>query len=590
MDREQIRLAAAVALGAALLVACLVVTPAAGAAITASTITTPANPSFFIADEDEATQTFAISGTTSGGNPARDRVGIRCYYGSTHVTVASNVALRSDGSFSVASADLNKILNTTCRLRAVPAGTNPSNLTPFAGPLVGVGSRQSVQVTGGPNDGKIYDYKITGQQDTAANDLASLGDGNLYNGFLLDPTYNETTQTFEGAPALYVGNATRTRSELQIDGANTYSPFWARNINPNASGFPALAYSYSLDAHTGNLVIHEADPLVRCPDAAYPPTTTSCPSFVSTGITDNVTVTEDHDGHILWVTNVFTSTDAKAHAIDLQWDSGQRFWGASGTSSNVEYELPGHNGFSTHLAGDVLALPSSPGTIYIRMHGATDGDTATGQGAIVYDRPATAADFYTISNFVNEFTLHQAGSVPAGGSTRFRFAFVQDYHAANVASLAQTASTAFLNTIGVSRSGSGNGTVASTPAGISCGKTCSHGYAYGTSVTLKAAPAKNSTFAGWSGACTGMSRCTVTTNDPAKVNAEFALRPCVVPNVEGKILKTAEHAIKLHFCSIGKIEHAASSHVEKGRVISQKPPPHRRLKPHGKVNLLVSTG
>ena len=45
-------------------------TPAAHAAITGSQITTPSNPSFFVADEDAGTQTFAIAGTTTGGNPA----------------------------------------------------------------------------------------------------------------------------------------------------------------------------------------------------------------------------------------------------------------------------------------------------------------------------------------------------------------------------------------------------------------------------------------------------------------------------------------------------------------------------------------
>jgi hypothetical protein len=43
--------------------------------------------------------------------------------------------------------------------------------------------------------------------------------------------------------------------------------------------------------------------------------------------------------------------------------------------------------------------------------------------------------------------------------------------------------------IAVSRTGTGTGTVTSTPAGINCGSTCSAPFAYGTAVTLTAAPA-----------------------------------------------------------------------------------------------------
>ena len=64
--------------------------------------------------------------------------------------------------------------------------------------------------------------------------------------------------------------------------------------------------------------------------------------------------------------------------------------------------------------------------------------------------------------------------------------------------------------LAVSKVGSGGGTVASSPAGISCGATCSASFASGTSVTLTATPNGTSTFTGWSGACSGTGTCTVT--------------------------------------------------------------------------------
>jgi len=73
----------------------------------------------------------------------------------------------------------------------------------------------------------------------------------------------------------------------------------------------------------------------------------------------------------------------------------------------------------------------------------------------------------------------------------------------------------------VTKSGAGAGTVTSTPAGITCGSACSATYASGTSVTLTAMAATGSTFAGWSGACTGTGACTVTMTAARAVAATF---------------------------------------------------------------------
>jgi hypothetical protein len=76
----------------------------------------------------------------------------------------------------------------------------------------------------------------------------------------------------------------------------------------------------------------------------------------------------------------------------------------------------------------------------------------------------------------------------------------------------------------LSKSGGGTGTVSSSPAGISCGPTCSGAVAaYNTNkeVTLKAVAATGSTFGGWSGACSGTGECKVTMSAAKSVGAEF---------------------------------------------------------------------
>lgn len=68
----------------------------------------------------------------------------------------------------------------------------------------------------------------------------------------------------------------------------------------------------------------------------------------------------------------------------------------------------------------------------------------------------------------------------------------------------------------ISTSGTGSGTVAVNPSGPS--------YASGTVVTLTATPNTGSTFAGWSGACSGMATtCTVTMEANRSVTATFNL-------------------------------------------------------------------
>jgi YVTN family beta-propeller protein len=78
----------------------------------------------------------------------------------------------------------------------------------------------------------------------------------------------------------------------------------------------------------------------------------------------------------------------------------------------------------------------------------------------------------------------------------------------------------------VSRSGTGTGTVTSAPAGINCGTTCAATFNNGTSITLSAAPASGSVFAGWSGGgCSGTAGCTLTLNANTTVTATFNPAP-----------------------------------------------------------------
>jgi hypothetical protein len=80
-------------------------------------------------------------------------------------------------------------------------------------------------------------------------------------------------------------------------------------------------------------------------------------------------------------------------------------------------------------------------------------------------------------------------------------------------------------TLTVTRSGTGSGTVTSSPAGIDCGSSCSESYPGGVTVTLTASPAAGSVFAGWSGACAGTGACAGPMTSDRSVGATFNLAP-----------------------------------------------------------------
>ena len=81
-----------------------------------------------------------------------------------------------------------------------------------------------------------------------------------------------------------------------------------------------------------------------------------------------------------------------------------------------------------------------------------------------------------------------------------------------------------VSTLTVTKSGSGDGTVTSSPGGIDCGPDCSEPYDSGTPVTLTASPAPECYFEGWSGGgCSGTNPCTVTLNTNTTVTATFYL-------------------------------------------------------------------
>jgi hypothetical protein len=78
-------------------------------------------------------------------------------------------------------------------------------------------------------------------------------------------------------------------------------------------------------------------------------------------------------------------------------------------------------------------------------------------------------------------------------------------------------------TLTVAAAGSGSGSI--TASGINCPGDCTQSYAFNTLVTLSQSPSGGSTFAGWSGDCTGTGSCQVTMSAARNVTATFDPAP-----------------------------------------------------------------
>ena len=76
-------------------------------------------------------------------------------------------------------------------------------------------------------------------------------------------------------------------------------------------------------------------------------------------------------------------------------------------------------------------------------------------------------------------------------------------------------------TLSIAKAGFGYGTVTSDPPGIDCGVTCSGSATASTVVTLVPTPETGSTFAGWSGACSGTGSCTISMSNNRSITAKF---------------------------------------------------------------------
>jgi hypothetical protein len=427
----------------------------AGATVTASHITSPADPAYVLYDQSTQTSEsvlLTVTGTTTGtGN-----VDVRCYYGKeagSYRTLAAAVEPVAN-VFSV-EVKAKSLYHGPCVLRAVPSGDKeahePGSASPFQGPRVTTSEFDFF--TEGSSD---YGYELEANTLASNLDIESAGDCGLDYSNLFAPTsLAESDHLFDCSGALYQYDpATEKRSETQVDGVNAYGPanaHWVQNaLGVTIPGAPQVKVTKTFEA--GLATIHETDPIVECaPEAVVPPTTKSCTEFVPAGVQLERTWQTSDGGQVASMTDRWSATDGKAHELNALYDQET----VNAAKEGGAYEFPGTGKFSPTAKGQAVALPAGPGAIYYKEDAATigSGDGQHPQGAIVYDRaPSGPLSVYRSTEAkegYNGFEMPYRGTIPATGAYTLQMAFIQAYALSEVQSLTEAVSAGYSPTLSI---------------------------------------------------------------------------------------------------------------------------------------------
>jgi hypothetical protein len=225
----------------------------------------------------------------------------------------------------------------------------------------------------------------------------------------------------------------------------------------------------------------------------------------------------------------FPATSGRLYVPDAATDTVKVYDPAVNTDDPIATLNKPAGGFVS-LVDSAIAVDNVTGEIYVADH----------VGSRLTEHPETAIYVFDAAGaYKGRLKYNVVDPVPVGltvdnsaGSTQGRVyvtsgntihASVYAYppHAASSVGLPATFS------LSVNKSGSGGGSVTSSPAGIDCTTGCQAKFDAGGKVPLTATPDQGSYFAGWSGGgCSGSGdTCTVTMSQAASVGADFEELP-----------------------------------------------------------------
>jgi hypothetical protein len=430
-------------------------------------ITSPGENTYLLI---EAGSKLTVSGTAFGVS----EVDIRCYYGNGSFEfrhIAVNVPVTSEkfetsATLYESSAERLAMFAGLCQLRAVKSGETPPNLGPgevseaatvYKGPVV----ISSASLTQPAN------YEAYGASASASMLIEGAG-GYALESYIHSTVTHSTRSLLFGDGALRYADQANERASLQVDGVDAYAPTATGELESKVgkiAGAPQVTAHSVFDPATHQFSeVLEEDPIVRCvPGGAYPPTSTSCKSFASAGVTLVRKWQVSNDNHLASMTDVWRSTDGAGHSVNARYYT--ELFNGKTTSG---YRFPGSASFEQVATKQSMPLPAGSGEFLYKANKLTPdaGDGVSGQVAIAWDRAPSEA--YVAKGADGEETvleLPYTEAVPAGGvSKTLRMAFAQGFALSEPLSLTEGALASYHPGVAISSPANSATVTSATPA------------------------------------------------------------------------------------------------------------------------------
>lgn len=178
----------------------------------------------------------------------------------------------------------------------------------------------------------------------------------------------------------------------------------------------------------------------------------------------------------------------------------------SGYSNEVSFAVPVDCTYTITPTSKTFAQAGGKGTVAVTTQSACRWTASSGAPWMAITSGSSGTGNGTVNYSVSPYSgtvLRTSASTIAGKALTITQTGVQTY------------------TLLTAKSGTGSGTVTSSPGGTT--------FTAGTTVILTATADENSTFAGWSGACSGTSTtCQVTMNGNVSVGASFTVKALTI--------------------------------------------------------------
>jgi Glucodextranase, domain B len=411
-------------------------------------ITTPAKDLRYTFKFGSA-NSFPVAGTASFDVSSVDIFCVVFLFGESPDTtlMATGVPVTA-GEFSTTATFPSSSPPSNCRLRAIPSGVNVDNdyLGSYTGPILYTNGLQVAK--NGPVPYGYTGYVEEGDGLAVLTDAGSCGTEVVITvdapQMLAGPVV--LACAFSLPPANIDPTGSSTRSTVRVDGRNAYLPSGVESYLINTRGLALAQPPLSVSRHVaknGDTTVTERATLMRCSQSnAYPPTSSSCPSLVSTGVRFTRVSLVFRNGHQTKIRDSFTSTDHQAHSLALQYVGEAVNQTDGGATGNVGYTYPHHSSafHAASLGQQVTGLGSKAGTMVVRsdLRARTDDPTADTL-AETWSHAPSKITYSTATH--DQYGMQTSVKVPKSGTASLGFALSERWRTAQVKKLASSAIT-----------------------------------------------------------------------------------------------------------------------------------------------------